>query len=79
MTIEARVAKAFRDAFELPADFDPSGMKYREHKAWTSLGHMILVAALEEEFECMIEGDDVLVMASFPEIVEIMRRYDSAR
>lgn len=77
-TIEARVAKAFREAFELPSDFDPSGMQYREHKAWTSLGHMTLVAALEEEFDCMIDADDVLEMSTFQKIPGIMGRYDAS-
>lgn len=76
MTVETRVAESFLEAFELPADFDPRGMKYREHKAWSSMGHMVLVAVLEERFDCMLEADDILEMSTFPKIVDIMARYD---
>jgi acyl carrier protein len=76
MTVDTRVAEAFVEAFELPADTDVRSMKYREQKVWSSMGHMVLVAVLEEKFDCMLEADDILEMSSFPKIVEIMSRYD---
>jgi acyl carrier protein len=36
---------------------------------------MILVAALESEFDTMLETDDILEMSSFEKAVSIMSKY----
>lgn len=76
MSTEARVTEAFREALELPDDVDVTVLTYRGHPNWTSLGHMALVAALEDKFDAMLEFEDILDMSSFPKAVEIMGKYD---
>ena len=78
MSIEEKVTCAFREALSLPADVDVTGLAYREHPSWTSLGHMTLVAALEDKFDTMLDADDVLAMSSYPKAVEIMGKYDGS-
>ena len=77
-TTEDRVAAAFREALELPDDVDVTQLTYRAHPNWTSLGHMALVAALEDKFDAMLEFEDILEMSSFAKAVEIMGRYDGS-
>ena len=77
-TTESRVAAAFRDALELPDDVDVTVLTYRAHPNWTSLGHMALVAALEDSFDAMLESEEILDMSSFAKAVEIMGRYDES-
>ncbi|MDR3515075.1 MAG: acyl carrier protein [Azospirillaceae bacterium] len=77
MELQQRVEKAFTDALDLPADVDWATLEYRQYETWSSLGHMTLVAALEEEFDAMMEADDILEMSSFNKAVEIMRKYDA--
>jgi acyl carrier protein len=36
---------------------------------------MALVAALEQEFDCMLEMDDIIDMSSYSKALEIMRNY----
>jgi acyl carrier protein len=36
---------------------------------------MILVAALESEFDTMLETDDILAMSNFEKTVSIMSKY----
>jgi acyl carrier protein len=48
---------------------------YQAYPAWTSIGHMILVAALESEFDTMLETDDILEMSNFEKTVSIMSKY----
>jgi len=76
MDIESTVTDAFHEALDLPRDVDVKGLTYRGHPAWTSLGHMTLVAALEEKFDIMMDAQDILDMSSYEKAVEIMGKYD---
>ena len=76
MTLDQRVSEAFREALDLGDDVDVTTLAYREHPNWTSLGHMTLVAALEDKFDVMMESDDILDMSSYAKAIEIMRKYD---
>lgn len=78
MTTGDRVLKAFKESFDVPDDIDTATLKYQEYPEWTSVGHMMLVAALEAEFDAMLETDDILAMSSYDRAVEIMGKYASA-
>lgn len=78
MSVHDRVLKSFQDALDFDSKVDVGQLRYREFPAWTSVGHMILVAALESEFDTMLETDDILAMSSFDKAVEIMTRYADA-
>lgn len=75
MTVRDRVFSAFKESFDLDDDTDSSKLVYQEFPAWTSVGHMILVAALESEFDTMLETDDILEMSNFDKTVSIMSKY----
>jgi acyl carrier protein len=75
MTVRDRVFGAFKESFDLEDDTDTSKLVYQEYPAWTSIGHMILVAALESEFDTMLETDDILEMSNFEKAVSIMSKY----
>ena len=48
---------------------------YNETEGWDSVAHMMLVAGLEEAFDCMLEMDDILDMSSYEKVVEVMAKY----
>jgi acyl carrier protein len=75
MTVRDRVFSAFKESFDLDDDSDTSKLIYQDYPAWTSIGHMILVAALESEFDTMLETDDILEMSNFEKAVSIMSKY----
>jgi acyl carrier protein len=75
MTVRERVFSAFKESFDLDDDVDTSKLVYQDYPAWTSIGHMILVAALESEFDTMLETDDILEMSNFEKTVSIMTKY----
>jgi acyl carrier protein len=75
MTVRDRVYSAFKESFDLEDDTDTSKLVYQSYPAWTSIGHMILVAALESEFDMMLETDDILEMSNFDKTVSIMSKY----
>ncbi len=73
--MEERIFAVFADVLELPADAEKSTLVYNETKGWDSLGHMRIIAGLEESFDCMLETDDILDMSSFEKGVSIMQKY----
>ena len=75
MTVRERVFSAFKESFDLEDDADTSKLVYQDYSAWTSIGHMILVAARESEFDTMLETDDILEMSNFEKAVSIMSKY----
>jgi acyl carrier protein len=76
MTVRDRVYSAFKESFDLDDETtNTSTLVYQAYPAWTSIGHMILVAALESEFDTMLETDDILEMSNIEKTVSIMSKY----
>lgn len=69
---------AFTQAFNLDAAVDRSALAYNVSPGWDSVGHMALVAALEEQFDCMLEMNDILDMSTYSMVCEIMKKYARA-
>ncbi len=73
--IKQKVNAAFRSAFDLVDSEDLSGLEYNCSKQWDPVAHMGLVAALEQEFDCMLEMDEIIELSSYSKVLEIMRNY----
>jgi acyl carrier protein len=67
--------QAFVDAFEVDEDIVP-GLEYESIEVWDSVGHMILMAALEEGFEIMLEMEDIIDFSGFEKGKELLSKYD---
>ena len=67
--------QCFCDSFGITPE-QCAGLKYQDIPEWDSVGHMQLVAALEETFDIMMDTEDILEMESFEKIMEILGRYD---
>ena len=50
-------------------------VKYREIPEWDSVGHMALVAEIEDKFGIMLDVDDVIAMSSFEIAQQILGKY----
>ena len=50
-------------------------MQYQSVELWDSVGHMSLVAALEDEFDIMIDTDDIIDLSSYEKGKEILVKY----
>ena len=57
------------DLVELPA------LEYQSVNAWDSVGHMGLMAHLEETFGIMFDMDDILDFSSYEKGKEILQKY----
>ncbi len=64
---------AFIETFEITED-KLEGLKYQDIEAWDSVGHMGLVAALEEAFDIMMDTDDIIDFSSYEKGKEILSK-----
>ena len=53
-----------------------AGLQYQGVELWDSVGHMSLVAALEDEFDIMIDTDDIIDLSSYEKGIEILKKYN---
>lgn len=53
-----------------------TNLKYQDIPEWDSVGHMTLVAALEDAFDIMMETDDIIDLSSYQKGKEILGHYD---
>lgn len=70
-----KYTEAFTATFEITAD-KTVGLKYQGIEAWDSVGHMGLVAAIEDTFGIMLEPDDIIDLSSFEKGQEILKKYN---
>lgn len=75
MSNEEKYTQAFMQAFEIDAETAKT-LEFQAIPAWDSVGHMGLVAALEEAFDIMLEPDDIVDMSSFAKGKELLSKYD---
>lgn len=65
--------QAFVETLEITEDQLP-GLKYQDITAWDSVGHMSLVAALEDTFDIMMDTDDIIDFNSYEKGKEILSK-----
>lgn len=66
---------AFMEVFEIEHDKLNSSLEYQSITAWDSVGHMALVAALEEVFDIMLDMDDIIDFGSYETGIKTMEKY----
>ena len=78
MPTDPRLSEAFRTALELSPETDVETLAYGEHPHWDSVGHMALVAEIEDTYGVMLETDDVLGLSTYAKAVELLQRLEVA-
>lgn len=66
---------AFTETFDIKPE-ETKGLKYQDIQAWDSVGHMGLIAAIEDSFNIMFEPDDIIDLSSFEKGIEILKKYN---
>ena len=67
--------KAFMEAFDIKEESLDSDCKYNSISEWDSIGHMGLIAELEDSFEISMEMDDIIDFSSYKKGKEILQKY----
>ena len=75
MTNLEKLAKVFAETFNI-SEAETKGLQYQGIEQWDSVGHMSLIAALEDEFDIQLDTDDIIDMSSFEKAQEILAKYD---
>ncbi|HQD32129.1 MAG TPA: acyl carrier protein [Clostridiales bacterium] len=75
MTNLEKYVKAFTDSFEISED-QVSALEYQSIVQWDSVGHMSLIAAIEDAFGIMMDTDDIIDFSSFEKGKEILKKYN---
>ena len=75
MTNLEKYVSAFISSFSVEESSIPE-LEYQSIPEWDSVGHMALMAALEEAFEITLDIDDVIEFGSFIKGKDILKKYD---
>ena len=74
--MEEQLKAAFVEALGIDeATTDWDRLTYRGIPEWDSVAHMQLVGEIEDNFDIMLETDDVIAMSSYPVTKEILLKY----
>jgi acyl carrier protein len=67
--------EVFISNFQVTAD-QLAELKYQSVSVWDSIGHMGLIAAMEESFKIMLETEDIIDFSSYDEGKKILGKYN---
>ncbi len=74
MTNREKYVNAFVESLDVTEE-ETAGLKYQDIPAWDSVGHMGLVAEIEDAFDIQFETDDIVEFGSFEKGIEILKKY----
>ena len=77
MTNMEKYTQTFVEVLEIQPE-QVEGLTYQMIDSWDSIGHMTLIAALEEAFGIMLETDDIIDFSSFEIGKDILNKYGVA-
>lgn len=75
MTNLEKYIAAFKECLEV-SDEELETLEYQGVGSWDSVGHMSLMAALEDAFDIMLDTDDIIDFSSFQKGKEILKKYE---
>jgi acyl carrier protein len=75
MTNLEKYTKVFMEVFNVTEE-EATGLTYQGIPAWDSVGHMTLIAGLEDAFDIILDTDDIIDLNSFDEGKERLKKYD---
>ncbi|MDR1924754.1 MAG: acyl carrier protein [Planctomycetaceae bacterium] len=67
--------EVFIKSFEIESSQLEGDLKYQGVPNWDSVGHMSMVAALEDAFDVMLETEDIIDFSSYNKGKEILAKY----
>lgn len=74
MNNKEKLVNAFVETFGIE-ESACAGLKYQAIEQWDSVGHMSLIAAIEDVFGIEMDTDDIIDLSSFEKAQEIVAKY----
>lgn len=75
MSNKKKYDEVFIEIFEITKDELTDSLEYQSITAWDSVGHMSLMAELEDVFDIMLEMDDIVDFGSYKTGIETLKKY----
>lgn len=75
MTNKEKYAGTFVNAFEAGREGVEQAV-YQQFPNWDSVGHMSLIAEIEDAFDIVMDTDDIIDLSSYEKGIEILKKYD---
>ena len=75
MNNKQKYDEAFIESFSIDENKLGDDLEYNSIPEWDSVGHMGLIAELEEVFEIMMEMDDIIDFSSYKKGFELIAKY----
>jgi len=66
---------AFKETFEIDDSQLNDSLEYQSIESWDSVGHMSLMAALEDDFDIMLDMDDIVDFGSYKTGLKTLEKY----
>lgn len=76
MTEREKYEQVFIECFAVEKDALNENFVYQSVPAWDSVGHMGMIAALEDTFGISMEVDDIIEFGSFTKGIAILAKYN---
>ena len=65
----------FMEVFEI-SDEQVKSLEYQGIEQWDSVGHLGLIAEIEDTFDIMMDTDDIIDFNSFAKGMELLQKYN---
>jgi len=75
MNNKQKYDQAFIESFSISESALDDNLIYNSIPEWDSVGHMGMIAELEDVFEIMMEMDDIIDFSSYKKGFEIIAKY----
>jgi acyl carrier protein len=75
MSNQEKYQQVFIECFGVVANVLGEKFTYQCVPAWDSVGHMGMIAALEDTFGIMMETDDIVDFSSYTKGMELLGKY----
>jgi len=75
MNNKQKYDQVYIETFSIDKD-QLENLEYNSIPEWDSVGHMGLIAGLEEVFDIMMEMDDIIDFSSYKKGFEFISKYD---
>lgn len=68
--------QCFISSFTLDENAFKNKIEYNAIPEWDSIGHMAMIAELEEVFDISMDIDDIIEFSSYKKGIEILKKYE---
>lgn len=73
---EQKLRTIFAESLGIEEEKITEDLTYNSIPEWDSIAHMALISEIDDQFDTMLDTEDVLEMSTFAKAKEILAKYD---